>query len=316
MTSEYIKALKGSLNDIMRWRNNLPIIPLIDSFLPGRLIAYMDVEVDEAEEEVLGAEESDLTPEKLEKAYLKEALELGDVLVFLTSEVSRRGNIIEDKFFQAIIASNFSVNGAGFEPDFYQHLHWRVLKLDGDTNFINEAIQTLSLILSRLNVLSFKLSALNSTIVISLPKLVSQVIAKNEASRPSLERQGADYYLAKMKGGVELTPEQAIKKYFHVESLLRLLRKHFGSPLEPWMHLLVSDVISNWQSSLADEEKRVEAILEDFDQFLVAAILSGEFFNPDEVVVFDRSAVGEVVLQPTERMINYGLKTAGAVELM
>jgi hypothetical protein len=294
------QEVTAALTEILHWRSGLPLLSARDIFAESNLVWLLAAEVDEA------AAEAGVNVDK-------EASELIDTLVFLMSEVSRKGEVTQRNFFRQIEDGKLHVNGTGASPQFYDILRWRVGNLDSEINFLDEALQILNLVLSRLSMITD----------VPFKTLVMEVLEKNEGIRPSEKRQGCDYFSARdTDGRSPLSDDGVQRKYDYSNRLLRILRNHFGSPLEPWMHLMVTDIISNWRLMLSESEAEIERILAEFDQLLVVAILSGQFASSGSSssteeyhLIFERSADQQLHLKPTARMIEHGLKAAGGVVL-
>lgn len=287
------------IQEILAWQASLPLLGRREKFSGQSWVGLMLEEVAEAEEEV-AVDPEKLTPEELEQAQLREALELVDVLVFLASEVARRGEGELDKFLNS--ATSLYINGTGSDHQFYHLLKWRINNLDANSNFQSEALHILTLVISRIGVLT----------KVPLEQLVRMTLQKNRANRPQGDEEDLDFFSDRYRGQL-LDPTATKMKYDYNHVVIKEgLRRHFGSPLEIWMYLLASDIIRAWklpEEGLAETQARLSEV----DYLLVNLFLRGELI-PDSKVEF--KAGPQTVKTPvTPRMITHAMNVSGGVDL-
>lgn len=255
----------GLLHDILVWHGDLPLLPRLDDIRGANgVIGLLLAEIEEAflEYEKYQSPESKLSTSEKNIYRYKEASELTDVVVFLISEIERRGERVLQAFLDATYdKTNFVFDEAGRSDNFYKILNARVKSLAArkDT-FHNEALSILQLILSRVSFVT----------AVPFDQLVSSTLSKNRRNRPAVDKNGQIY--GNREGGFKLNESEAMRKFHQIEFVLRSLRDHYGSPLEHWIPPLVSELLHNWQDlSLADQ---LAKIITEIDQILIVNCLS------------------------------------------
>jgi hypothetical protein len=196
------------------------------------------------------------------------AKELVDVLVFLyaSSEV----NEVEPDFHQAWGRAN----GQGSKSDIYD----RSLNLAPNLyegNVQKNTDEFLSLLISLAHHLPQPLKVV---------KYMDKVIVKNTSNRP------VNHYTDLDEQGRPLPDELAFQKYAHNETLLRKLRDHYGSPLQPWMYEPHADLFADFvrtEACLVLLEERIK----EQDAFMAEMLylhLTGHQVRPMPTKVLDK----------------------------
>ncbi len=280
MAPDTPESLASSFQAIMGWRNDLPVLSAHDCLLPKSTQDRIGVELIQ-----------EALPEANSNKHLAEALELGDSLVFLLATLVELGVTVD--FFQ-LASDPVTHNGRGKSSVYYEELMTTVDEIPHSMRPEIDSQHALSLILSRIYTISRY----------SLSEIVELVLEKNRSNRPEKNRFGQQYYGLNWQGR-ELDEEGIMKRFHHNEKCFHALRAHFGSPLESWMHELVTGLIMNFNH--AGNLEKLKDKLGTIDDCLVESFFRGE------LLVGKKITIDGLDLTVTVRMRDHVLQKAGAV---
>ncbi len=280
MNPETPRSLQDHFQEIQWWRKSLPVLYKLDHLLPRTTMERVSKEVIE-----------EALPEAEFNHLLAESVELVDGLIFLLAELAKLGITID--FFD-LAYNPITLNGHGSSSGFYQELTAAVGEIPHSLRPELDAQHALSLILARIYAIS----------PLAFTQLIDLVLEKNKLNRPGKNHFGQEYYCLSWRGR-HLSEEEVIKRYQHNERCFRVLRDHFGSPLEQWMHELVTELILDFDDPSNFSKLKVR--LRQIDAFLNRMFAQGKLI-PGQILKMEG-----LELIVTVRMREHALKTAGAV---
>lgn len=208
-TLSHPKSWQQTARITEEFRSQRPVLQTTDG---DHLLTLAAQEVDEAEE-AHHLLESSLLFNFFDQAT-EHAKEIADVLVFLYSYSRHQKHQLafEDAWHRA--------NGQGAKSPIYDQLYDQALNLsEGDVDANLDHFLTYVMSLSKHLPYAF-----------SVTDAIEATLKKNFANRPE------EYYQMQDRFGRPFTPDEIAAKQKHTEAALRLLRNHYGSPLQTWMH--------------------------------------------------------------------------------
>lgn len=285
------EVLNDTFTIIRKWKEQLPVIAAQDLINPKALIPLIVGELEEARQETIHDDG--------EKSRLKEAVELVDSIVFLLPYCQAEGIAINTV---ALAYNPISLNGAGKKSNFYERATTVAATLE-EGNRAKNVEQLLSLAIARHKHLALPQG---------LDEVAQIVTGKNRKNRDP------DYYTKTDVRGQELEFDQLPQKYSHVEPMLRILRKHYGSPLKSWIHRPFATQIKDFTHHQQNQELLHQGI-EALDQLLVLAVLAPESYFKEWQAVAESTPftaqTAEKIFKVTRtpgRAVEHALKKAGA----
>ncbi len=118
--------------------------------------------------------------------------------------------------------------------------------------------------------------------------VMSEVIIKNSRNRP------AKYFSFTDPNDPEkmISLNEVSTRFNHSNRMLRILRTHYGSPLERWMHEPFARLILDFRNSTINEQI-LHSLLDTFDAHIAQAILYQEL--PESQALIDQGEIGLLV---------------------
>lgn len=228
------RDMKNELQEIIvqqdSWINGRPAIVAVDMTHADHLSTRIAREVLEVRDEH-NREEDEFDLEKLH-------LELADIFVYIASFCKVRGIHADTQQMTK------SVNRQRRDSPVYDKMLEIAWNLDSNGRIMD--VHTLFTLALSLGV--------HSSQPINVPHVMERVTRKNTLNRP------AQYYSAHGLKGELLTREQLILRYYHSEAALRLIRDHYGSNLEPWMHMPFANLILDFEGDATNIAKLCAAL--------------------------------------------------------
>lgn len=203
------------------WRDRYPNLGLVDRMMGSNRLPHLSAQ------EVRETEQEQNFEGTLLYNFWHHAQELTDVTVFLYSFCLAEG-IMPD--YQEAWSR---ANGQGTKSPIYDQLYDKALNLNVG-NVKANVTDFLKYVMSLSQHLPESMSIVEG---------MQSVITKNSANRP------VEYYGVNDQEGRRLSDDQIIAKYQHTEAILRLLRNHYGSPLQAWMHQPFKNLILDFTQS-------------------------------------------------------------------
>lgn len=266
-----IETLKHIYESNEQWRTERPALHAMDFILDKYYLTQLLVQ--EVWETQAEHDCSQIDKEKMES-------EIADILVVLFSMYGR--NRLRPDFAQV----RERVNGTGKSSGIYDTLaEQSVNAIDGDIFSNVQAIL--------INVLSL---TQHLPWHMDLEDAMRKVKEKNNKNRPKI------FFSSKDIDGSELTSQELQQRYFHSNVALRIIRNHYGDPLEPWMYEQHTHLILDFHHSKENIHALKQA-LQHHDEYLGTQVLT----------LLCQNTMTPQVVYP--RKLERGLQAAGAVAI-